>query len=92
MQLLALFGGGALLLRGAGCTVNDLWDADLDKKVARTASRPLASGAVTRTAAVGGHNLSDNRVLRQAYLCAGDLADAVAEVEHTQVHVSVRRR
>ena len=33
--------------------MNDLWDADLDKKVARTASRPLASGALTKTAALG---------------------------------------
>lgn len=39
------------LLRGAGCTVNDLWDQDIDKKVARTRTRPLASGAVTPAAA-----------------------------------------
>jgi hypothetical protein len=46
-HLLALFGVGALLLRGAGCTVNDLWDREIDKKVTRTASRPLARGAVS---------------------------------------------
>ena len=34
-------------MRGAGCTVNDLWDRDLDRRVARTATRPIASGAVT---------------------------------------------
>ena len=48
----ALFAGGALLLRGAGCTVNDLWDRKLDKKVARTANRPLARGAVSPRGAV----------------------------------------
>ena len=30
----ALFGTGAVLLRGAGCTINDLWDRNLDKQVA----------------------------------------------------------
>jgi 4-hydroxybenzoate polyprenyltransferase len=44
--LLALFGAGAVLMRAAGCVVNDLWDRDLDRKVARTAARPLASGAI----------------------------------------------
>lgn len=51
--LLALFGTGAILLRGAGCTVNDLWDRDLDKKVERTKSRPLASGALTVPQGIG---------------------------------------
>jgi len=44
---LALFGMGSVLLRGAGCTVNDLWDVEIDKKVARTRTRPIASGQVT---------------------------------------------
>ncbi|KAK4058785.1 Para-hydroxybenzoate--polyprenyltransferase, mitochondrial precursor (PHB:polyprenyltransferase) [Microbotryomycetes sp. JL221] len=44
---LALFGTGALVMRGAGCTINDLWDRDIDKKVERTKSRPLASGEIT---------------------------------------------
>ncbi len=30
---LALFGTGALLMRGAGCTINDMWDKDFDAKV-----------------------------------------------------------
>lgn len=30
---LALFGTGAVVMRGAGCTINDLWDRDIDKKV-----------------------------------------------------------
>jgi len=46
IRLTLLFGLGAVLMRGAGCVVNDLWDRDLDRKVARTAGRPLASGAV----------------------------------------------
>ena len=46
LWLTALFGLGAVLMRGAGCVVNDLWDRDLDRKVERTAGRPLASGAV----------------------------------------------
>ena len=34
-------------MRGAGCTVNDLWDRDFDPHVARTRLRPLARGAIT---------------------------------------------
>lgn len=45
--LVVLFGIGAVVMRGAGCTVNDLLDRDLDRRVARTATRPIASGAVT---------------------------------------------
>jgi 4-hydroxybenzoate polyprenyltransferase len=48
----AAFGVGALLMRGAGCTVNDLWDRDIDQRVARTKSRPLARGAVSTKRAV----------------------------------------
>jgi 4-hydroxybenzoate polyprenyltransferase len=42
--LMLLFGLGAIAMRGAGCTVNDLADRDFDRKVARTRNRPLASG------------------------------------------------
>ncbi len=45
--LLLLFTLGALLMRGAGCTFNDIVDRDFDAKVARTASRPIPSGAVS---------------------------------------------
>ncbi len=38
---------GAIAMRGAGCVYNDIVDRDLDRKVARTATRPLASGAVS---------------------------------------------
>jgi 4-hydroxybenzoate polyprenyltransferase len=50
--LLALFGIGAVAMRGAGCTLNDLVDRDFDAKVARTRTRPLPSGAVTPTQAL----------------------------------------
>ncbi len=45
---LALFMMGAIAMRGAGCTYNDLVDQEIDDKVARTRSRPLPSGRVTR--------------------------------------------
>ena len=38
---------GSVLMRGAGCTWNDMADRDLDAQVARTRARPLASGQVT---------------------------------------------
>lgn len=47
LWLMALFGIGALVMRGAGCTVNDLADREFDGRVARTADRPLPSGAVS---------------------------------------------
>jgi 4-hydroxybenzoate polyprenyltransferase len=37
---------GSIAMRGAGCVYNDIVDADLDRRVARTASRPVASGRV----------------------------------------------
>lgn len=43
----ALFAIGAFIMRGAGCTVNDLWDRNLDPHVTRTRLRPIARGAVT---------------------------------------------
>ncbi|MFT4181756.1 MAG: 4-hydroxybenzoate octaprenyltransferase [Rhizobium sp.] len=39
---------GSVAMRGAGCTYNDLVDHDIDMEVARTRSRPLPSGRVTR--------------------------------------------
>jgi 4-hydroxybenzoate polyprenyltransferase len=51
--LLVLFAVGAAVMRGAGCTLNDIADRDYDAQVARTRSRPLPSGAVSvRQAAV----------------------------------------
>jgi 4-hydroxybenzoate polyprenyltransferase len=45
---LVLFLVGAIAMRGAGCTYNDLVDEDIDAAVERTRSRPLPSGQVTR--------------------------------------------
>ena len=42
-----LFGIGAAVMRGAGCTFNDISDREFDAKVARTADRPIPSGAVS---------------------------------------------
>ena len=50
-QLLLWMLLGAIAMRGAGCVYNDIVDADLDRQVARTAARPVASGAVSRKAA-----------------------------------------
>jgi 4-hydroxybenzoate polyprenyltransferase len=46
-KLMALFALGALVMRGAGCTVNDIADRGYDAQVARTRLRPLPSGAVS---------------------------------------------
>ena len=42
-----LFLTGALIMRGAGCTINDLWDRNLDPHVTRTRYRPIARGAIS---------------------------------------------
>lgn len=42
---------GAVVMRGAGCTYNDILDRDIDAKVERTRLRPLPSGAVSLKAA-----------------------------------------
>jgi 4-hydroxybenzoate polyprenyltransferase len=52
-KLLGLFTAGAFIMRGAGCTINDLWDQDIDAKVSRTATRPLAAGDLTTSQAIG---------------------------------------
>ena len=50
-DLIAWFLLGSIAMRSAGCVYNDIVDRDLDRKVARTATRPLASGAVSVKAA-----------------------------------------
>ncbi len=52
LWLLALFCIGALVMRGAGCTYNDIVDRDIDGRVARTRSRPIPSGQVSTRQAV----------------------------------------
>lgn len=64
---LSKFGLGSVVMRGAGCTINDLWDKDFDKQVghfsfrhhyllavqvARTVSRPLANDDITPRQAI----------------------------------------
>jgi 4-hydroxybenzoate polyprenyltransferase len=47
LWLLLLFGLGALVMRSAGCVVNDMLDRKFDAQVERTRSRPLASGVIS---------------------------------------------
>jgi len=44
---------GAFTMRSAGCIVNDMWDREYDKQVARTKNRPLASGELQMWQAAG---------------------------------------
>ena len=44
---LALFLAGAILMRSAGCIINDIADRKFDKKVFRTKKRPIASGQIS---------------------------------------------
>ncbi|HUD49938.1 4-hydroxybenzoate octaprenyltransferase [Parvibaculum sp.] len=46
IRLMALFAIGAVAMRGAGCTFNDIVDRDFDARVERTKLRPIPSGAV----------------------------------------------
>jgi len=43
-----LFLLGAILMRSAGCIINDIVDSDFDKKVERTKNRPIASGKISK--------------------------------------------
>ncbi|KAG6837970.1 hypothetical protein H0H93_008364 [Arthromyces matolae] len=67
LTYIGLFGLGAVVMRGAGCTINDMWDKNLDKAVGkyhsaihninvenseRTKARPLARGDITPTQAL----------------------------------------
>jgi 4-hydroxybenzoate polyprenyltransferase len=47
LWLMVVFALGAVVMRGAGCTYNDIVDRDFDARVARTADRPIPSGAVS---------------------------------------------
>lgn len=50
--MMLLFAIGAAVMRGAGCTYNDIVDRDIDAKVERTAGRPIPSGQVSLTMAI----------------------------------------
>ncbi len=51
LWFLTLFAVGAIAMRGAGCTYNDIVDRDIDMGVARTRGRPIPSGEVSAKAA-----------------------------------------
>lgn len=50
--LMLLFAVGAVAMRGAGCTINDLADREFDRQVARTRNRPLAAGRISGREAI----------------------------------------
>ena len=50
-DVLVIFILGVLVMRSAGCVINDLADLEIDKHVARTKGRPLASGDLTKNEA-----------------------------------------
>lgn len=52
MHLIALFFIGSVLMRGAGCGINDIWDREIDAKVQRTQSRPLARRSISMSWAI----------------------------------------
>ena len=52
-RLLVIFTLGVIVMRAAGCAINDYADRELDPKVARTAGRPIASGLVQPREALG---------------------------------------
>lgn len=47
LRLMLLFAIGAIVMRGAGCVINDIADRDFDAQVERTAARPIPSGQVS---------------------------------------------
>ena len=49
---LILFFLGSVLMRSAGCIVNDILDKEFDKKVFRTKNRPIASGKISIKVAI----------------------------------------
>lgn len=46
IKIIGLFVFGSIVMRSAGCVINDIFDRNFDKKVLRTKNRPLASGAI----------------------------------------------
>src|SRR3990167_2267248 len=47
LKILFIFVAGVVLMRSAGCVMNDIFDRNIDCLVERTKQRPLATGAVT---------------------------------------------
>jgi 4-hydroxybenzoate polyprenyltransferase len=50
--VVGIFALGTLVMRSAGCVINDMWDAPFDAHVERTRNRPLATGEVSRREAL----------------------------------------
>lgn len=53
LKILIIFALGVIVMRSAGCAINDYADRDIDKHVARTKERPLTSGKITSNEALG---------------------------------------
>ena len=53
LKIMFIFLIGSIVMRAAGCTINDLWDKDIDKKITRTKNRPLAKGDISNRQAFG---------------------------------------
>ena len=52
VKLMFIFLVGSIVMRAAGCTINDMWDKDIDKKISRTKNRPLANGEISNLIAL----------------------------------------
>ena len=50
--VLGLFFVGAVIMRAAGCVINDLWDRDIDRQIERTRQRPIACGDISVRAGI----------------------------------------
>ena len=51
LNILIAFIAGVIVMRSAGCVINDLADSNIDKHVERTKERPLASGEISKSKA-----------------------------------------
>jgi len=52
IDLLIIFTCGVIITRSAGCVINDYADREIDKHIARTRDRPIASGEISPKAAL----------------------------------------
>ena len=52
LNILIAFIAGVIVMRSAGCVINDLADSNIDKHVERTKERPLASGEISKSKAL----------------------------------------
>ena len=57
LKLIPLFTIGSILMRGAGCIINDIWDRNIDAKVERTKNRPIANGNISIKEALMGFTI-----------------------------------